>query len=91
VGRFPLASNGRARASKETDGFVKIICDTNNGKILGGHIVASHASELIAEIVLAREYGHTAEELDLAVHAHPTLSEATAEAALDAMGRAIHL
>jgi dihydrolipoamide dehydrogenase len=91
VGRFPLASNGRARASKETDGFVKIICDTNNGKILGGHIVASHASELIPEIVLAREYGHTAEELDLAVHAHPTLSEATAEAALDAMGRAIHL
>ena len=91
IGRFPLASNGRARASKETDGFVKIICDTQSRQILGGHIVASHASELIPEIVLAREYGHTAEEIDLAIHAHPTLSEATAEAALDAMGRAIHL
>ena len=91
VGRFPLASNGRARASKETDGFVKIIRDTENGLILGGHIVASHASELIPEIVLAREFGHTAEDIDLAVHAHPTLSEATAEAVLDSMGRAIHL
>ena len=91
VGRFPLAANGRARASKETDGFVKIIRDTESGLILGGHIVASHASELISEIVLAREYGHSTEDIDLAVHAHPTLSEATAEAMLDSMGRAIHL
>lgn len=91
VGRFPFAANGRARASKETDGFVKVIRDSDNGMILGAHIVASHASELIPEIVLAREYGHTAEEIELAVHAHPTLSEATAEAVLDSLGRAIHL
>ncbi len=91
VGRFPFAANGRARASKETDGFVKVIRDEVSGKILGAHIVASHASELIPEIVLAREYGHTAEEIELAVHAHPTLSEATAEAVLDSVGRAIHL
>jgi dihydrolipoamide dehydrogenase len=90
VGRFPFASNGRARASKETDGFVKIIRDSASGRILGGHIVASHASELIPEIVLAREHGLTAEDIDVAVHAHPTLSEATAEAVLDSMGRAIH-
>lgn len=90
VGRFPFAANGRARASKETDGFVKIIRDTENGQILGAHIVASRASELIPEIVLAREYGHKAEEIERAVHAHPTLSEATAEAVLDSVGRAIH-
>lgn len=91
VGRFPFAANGRARAAKETDGFVKIIREVESGKILGAHIVASHASELIPEIVLAREYGHTAEEIELAIHAHPTLSEATAEAVLDSLGRAIHL
>jgi dihydrolipoamide dehydrogenase len=90
VGRFPFAANGRARASKETDGFVKIIRDAVTGQILGAHIVASHASELIPEIVLAREFGHKAEEIELAVHAHPTLSEATAEAVLDSVGRAIH-
>jgi dihydrolipoamide dehydrogenase len=90
VGRFPFAANGRARASKETDGFVKIIRETESGRILGGHIVASHASELISEVVLAREYGHTAEDIDSAIHAHPTLSEATAEAVLDSLGRAIH-
>lgn len=91
VGRFPLASNGRARAAKEIDGFVKIIRAKEDGRILGGHIVASHASEMLPEIVFAREYGHTVDEIDLAVHAHPTLSEATAEAALDSMGMAIHL
>lgn len=91
VGKFPLSANGRARAANETDGFVKIIRDKRYGEILGAHIVASHASELIHELVVARENEYTVEEIDLAVHAHPTLSEAIAEAVLDSMGRAMHV
>jgi dihydrolipoamide dehydrogenase len=90
VGKFPLTANGRARATKETDGFVKIIRDKKYSEILGAHIVASHASELIHELVVARENEYTVEEIDLAIHAHPTLSEAVAEAALDSLGRVIH-
>lgn len=91
VGRFPLSANGRARAALETDGFVKIIRDTKYGEILGAHIVASHASELIHELAVARENEYTVEEVDLAVHAHPTLSEAVAEAVLDSLGRVMHI
>lgn len=91
VGRFPLSANGRARAANETDGFVKIIRDKKYGEILGAHIVASHASELIHELTVARENEYTVEEVDLAIHAHPTLSEAIAEAALDSMGRVVHI
>ncbi len=91
VGRFPFSANGRARASNETEGFVKIIRDKKYGEILGAHIVASHASEMIHELAVARENEYTVEEVDLAIHAHPTLSEATAEAALDSMGRVIHI
>lgn len=91
VGRFPLSANGRARAANETEGFVKIIRDKRYGEILGAHIVASHASELIHELAVARENEYTVEEIDLAVHAHPTLSEAVAEAALDSMGRVLHI
>lgn len=91
VGKFPLTANGRARATIETDGFVKIIRDKKYGEILGAHIVASHASELIHELAVARESEYTVEEVDLAIHAHPTLSEAVAEAALDSMGRVIHI
>jgi len=90
VGRFPLSANGRARASMETEGFVKIIREKKYGEILGAHIVASHASEMIHELVVARENEYTVEEVDLAIHAHPTLSEAIAEACLDSMGRVIH-
>jgi dihydrolipoamide dehydrogenase len=91
VGRFPFSANGRARASSETDGFVKIIRDRKYGEILGAHIVASHASEMIHELAVARENEYTVEEVDLAIHAHPTLSEAIAEAALDSMGRALNI
>ncbi len=91
VGRFPFSANGRARASMETEGFVKIIRDKKYGEILGAHIVASHASEMIHELTVARENEYTVEEVDLAIHAHPTLSEAIAEAALDSMGRVIHI
>ena len=91
VGRFPFSANGRARASNETDGFVKIIRDKKYGEILGAHIVSGHASEMIHELAVARENEYTVEEVDLAVHAHPTLSEAIAEAALDSMGRVLHI
>lgn len=91
VGRFPFSANGRARASNETDGFVKIIREKKYGEILGAHIVGGHASEMIHELAVARENEYTVEEVDLAIHAHPTLSEAIAEAALDSMGRVLHI
>jgi dihydrolipoamide dehydrogenase len=90
VGRFPFSANGRARTAGETEGFVKIVRDKKYGEILGAHIVGSHASEIIHELTVARENEYTVEEVDLAIHAHPTLSEAIAEAALDSMGRVVH-
>ncbi|MGH7585348.1 MAG: dihydrolipoyl dehydrogenase [Gemmatimonadales bacterium] len=91
VGRFPFSANGRARASNETEGFVKIIAGKKYGEILGAHIVGGHASEMIHELAVARENEYTVAEVDLAIHAHPTLSEAVAEAALDSMGRVLHI
>jgi dihydrolipoamide dehydrogenase len=90
VGKFPFSANGRARTSGETEGFVKIIRDAKYGEILGAHIIGAHATEMIHELTVARENEFTVEEVDLAVHAHPTLSEAVAEAALDSMGKMIH-
>jgi dihydrolipoamide dehydrogenase len=90
VGRFNFSANGRARTSGETEGFVKIIRDAKYGEILGAHIVGAHATELIHEIVVARTNEFTVEEVDLAIHAHPTLSEAVAEACLDSLGKVIH-
>jgi dihydrolipoamide dehydrogenase len=90
VGKFPFSANGRARTSGETEGFVKIIRDAKYGEILGAHIIGAHATEMIHELAVARENELTVEEVDLAVHAHPTLSEAVAEAALDSMGKMIH-
>jgi dihydrolipoamide dehydrogenase len=91
IGRFPFSANGRARTTGETEGFVKIIRDKKYGEILGAHIVGSHASEIIHELTVARENEYTVEEVDLAIHAHPTLSEAVAEAAVDSMGRVLHI
>jgi dihydrolipoamide dehydrogenase len=91
VGRFPFSANGRARTTGETEGFVKIIRDKKYGEILGAHIVGSHASEILHELAVARQNEYTVEEVDLAIHAHPTLSEAIAEAALDSMGQVIHI
>jgi dihydrolipoyl dehydrogenase len=91
VGRFPFSANGRARTAGETEGFVKIIRDKKYGEILGAHIVGSHASEIIHELAVARQNEYTVEEVDLAIHAHPTLSEAIAEAALDSVGQVIHI
>jgi dihydrolipoamide dehydrogenase len=90
VGKFPFSANGRARTAGETEGFVKILTDPKYGEILGAHIIGSHATELIHELVVARENEFTVEEVDLAIHAHPTLAEAVAEAALDSMGKMIH-
>jgi dihydrolipoamide dehydrogenase len=90
VGKFPFSANGRARTSGETEGFVKIIRDAKYGEILGAHIVGAHATEMIHELVVARENEFTVEEIDLAIHAHPTLSEAIGEAVLDSMGKMLH-
>ncbi len=90
VGKFPFSANGRARTSGETEGFVKIIRDAKYGEILGAHIIGAHATELLHELVVARENEFTVEEIDLAIHAHPTLSEAVAEACLDSLGKVIH-
>ena len=90
VGKFPFSANGRARTSGETDGFVKIIRDAKYGEILGAHIVGAHATEIIHELVVARANEFTVEEIDLAIHAHPTLSEAIGEAVLDSLGKLLH-
>jgi len=90
VGKFPFSANGRARTSGETEGFVKLIVDAKYGEVLGAHIVGAHATEMIHELAVARENEFTVEEIELAIHAHPTLSEAIAEATLDALGRMIH-
>jgi dihydrolipoamide dehydrogenase len=89
VGKFPFSANGRARTAGETEGFVKIIRDAKYGEILGAHIIGAHATELIHELLVARENEFTVEEVDLAIHAHPTLSEAVAQAALDSLGKVL--
>jgi dihydrolipoamide dehydrogenase len=89
VGKFPFSANGRARTAGETEGFVKIIRDAKYGEILGAHIIGAHATELIHELAVARENEFTVEEVDLAIHAHPTLSEAVAQATLDSLGKVL--
>lgn len=91
VGKCAFKGNPRARCSGDTDGFVKIIGDATSGKVLGLHIVGPHASEMIAEGVIALEKRATLEEIARASHAHPTLSEAIKEAAMNALGYAIHM
>jgi dihydrolipoamide dehydrogenase len=82
VGKFSFSANGRAIAADTTEGFAKIIADAKTDKVLGAHIVASNASELIAETVLLMEYSGSSEDLARTIHAHPTMSEAVKEAAL---------
>jgi dihydrolipoamide dehydrogenase len=91
VGSFPFSANGRARTAGETEGFVKIVRDRRYSELLGAHVVGPHASELIAEFVVGRHLETTVEEMERAMHPHPTLSEAAAEAALAALGRALHV
>lgn len=88
--RFPFSANGRALAAGNSEGFVKIIADAASDEVLGAHIVGAQASELIAELALAREYRASAEDIARAVHAHPSLAEVTKEAALGIAGRMVH-
>jgi dihydrolipoamide dehydrogenase len=90
VGRFPLIANGRARGMGETDGLVKVIGDAKTDRLLGVHVLAAHASDMIAEATLAMEFASSVEDLARAFHAHPTLPEAMKEAALAADKRQIH-
>lgn len=90
IGKFSFRANGRAICSGETDGMVRIVADANTDRLLGVHILGPHASELIAEAVLAMEFGASSEDIARTIHAHPTLSEAFREAALDVDKRAIH-
>lgn len=91
IGRFPFAASGKARAIGETDGLVKLIFDAKYGGLLGAHILGSDATEMIAELGVAKTLDTTAHELIKTVHAHPTLSEAVMEAAANALGEAIHI
>jgi dihydrolipoamide dehydrogenase len=91
IGKFPFFANGRARAMEERDGQVKIIADAKTDRVLGVHILGPRASDLIAELALAIEFGASAEDVARTCHAHPTLPEAVKEAALAVGGRAIHI
>ena len=89
-GSFPFLASGRAQGSGETDGVVKVIADAATDRILGVHVFAASASELIAEAVVAMAFDASAEDIARTIHAHPTLAEAMHEAALAVDGRAIH-
>jgi dihydrolipoamide dehydrogenase len=91
VGKFPFSANGRARTAGETQGFVKFIADTRSDEILGCHMIGPNVSELVAEVVLAMEYRGSTDDIGITVHGHPTLSETVKEAALAALGRALHI
>ena len=90
-GKFPFLANSRAKANGDAEGFVKILTDKRTDKVLGVHIIGDDAGTLIAEATLAMEYSASAEDIARTCHAHPTLSEALKEAALDACGRVIHM
>ncbi len=90
-GLFPFAALGKAIASAETDGFTKLIGDKKTGRLIGAAIVGGDASTMIAEMALAIESGLQVEDIALTVHAHPTMGEATMEAAEVALGHAIHM
>ncbi|MGW9330207.1 dihydrolipoyl dehydrogenase [Bosea sp. NPDC055594] len=91
VGKFPFTANGRARAMRHTDGFVKVLADAATDRVLGCHIIGPHAGDLIAEVTVLMEFGGSAEDLARTCHAHPTLAEAVKEAALAVDKRPIHM
>jgi len=90
IGKFPFMANSRAKAINETEGFVKILSDSKTDKVLGVHMIGSHAGELIAEMSLAMEFGASSEDIARTCHAHPTFSEAIKESALAVDKRPIH-
>lgn len=91
VGVFPFAASGRALAANDTTGMVKIIAHAETDRILGAHIIGPSAADLVQQIVIAMEFGSSAEDIAMTVFGHPTLSEAVHEAALAALGHAIHI
>jgi len=91
VGKYQFLANGKAQALAEPEGLVKIVAAADTGEILGVHILGAEATELIAEFGLGKTLEATVEEIGHTIHAHPTMAEAVMEAALDAMGQAIHL
>ncbi len=91
IGRFPLRGNGKALVLNEVEGLVKVISDKKHGEVLGVHIIGPHATDMIAEAILGMTMEMTAEELALAIHPHPTVSEAIMEAAMAISGGAIHM
>ena len=91
VGKFPFTANGRARAMRRTDGFVKVLADAASDRVLGVHIVGFGAGEMIHEAAVLMEFGGSSEDLARTCHAHPTMSEAVKEAALAVAKRAIHV
>ena len=90
VGKFPFLANSRAKAIDSPEGFVKILSDSKTDRVLGVHMIAHHAGELIAEMSLAMEFGASSEDIARTCHAHPTFSEAIKEAALSVDKRTIH-
>jgi len=90
VGKFPFLANSRAKVNNETDGFVKILADSNTDKVLGVHIIGPHCGDMIAEMALAMEFGASSEDIARTCHAHPTHTEAIKEAALAVDKRPIH-
>jgi len=91
TGRFPFTASGRALTLGETEGVIKVLAEKGSKKIIGVHIIGPRASDLIAEAALAMKMGATIYDVAKTIHSHPTLSEALKEAALDAVGEAIHL
>ncbi|PHZ83976.1 dihydrolipoyl dehydrogenase [Paremcibacter congregatus] len=91
VGKFPFTANSRAKANRQTDGFVKLLSCATSDKVLGAHIIGADAGNMIAELALAVEKGLTAEDIAYTSHAHPTETEAVREAAMATDGRAIHM
>ena len=90
VGKFPFMANSRAKVNNETDGFVKILADSETDKVLGVHIIGPHCGDMIAEMALAMEFGASSEDIARTCHAHPTHTEAIKEAALAVDKRPIH-
>ena len=91
IGKFPFMFSGRALASDETEGFVKLVFDAKYGELLGAHLIGSQATELIAELVMAKKLEATEEEILHAMHPHPTYSEAVMEAAGQGLGESVHI
>lgn len=91
VGKFPFTANGRARAMRQTDGFVKVLADAKTDRVLGCHIIGPRAGDLIAEVTVLMEFGGSSEDLARTCHAHPTLAEAVKEAAMAVEKRQIHM